>query len=92
MTKEKFEKYVQKWQIPIQMLDEEWNPTNKYNGSMGWIAWMTDPTWRILFMMPHIERIWLNVGSNVPWEKQLDVIKNAHWFFIRKHPDYKEVA
>jgi len=82
MPEEKLEKYVKNGQVALQYLDEEWNPTNKYNGSMLWIAWMTDPTWRILFMMPHPERIWLNVMKNVPGEKNMQVFKNAYNWFV----------
>lgn len=84
MTKEQFNQYVENWQIVLQYEDEDGNPTNKYNGSHWWIAWMTSPNWRILIMMPHPERTWLNVAKNVPWEKQLPIFENAYKFFKGK--------
>jgi phosphoribosylformylglycinamidine synthase len=66
----------------MQYLDEDWNPTNKYNGSKNWIAGLTSPDGRILVMMPHPERVWLNVAKNVPWTKLLPLFENAYKYFI----------
>jgi phosphoribosylformylglycinamidine (FGAM) synthase-like amidotransferase family enzyme len=66
----------------MQYLDEDWNPTNKYNGSKNWIAGLTSQDGRILVMMPHPERVWLNVAKNVPWTKLLPLFENAYKYFI----------
>jgi phosphoribosylformylglycinamidine synthase len=81
INNDKFEEYLKNWQIVMQYQDENWNPTNKYNGSHSWIAAMTSPDWKILVAMPHIERVWLNVGKNVPWEKLLPMFENAYKFY-----------
>lgn len=81
ISDEKLAKYIEKWQVPLQYIDEEWNPTNKYNGSTRWVAWLTSPDWTIWIIMPHNERTWLNVAKNIPWEKLLPIFKNAFWFF-----------
>jgi len=83
ITKKKFEEYFKNGQILMQYQDEEWNPTNKYNGSSVWIAAMTSNDWRILVTMPHIERVWLEVAKNIPWEKLLPMFENAYKYFRR---------
>ena len=77
MSEESYLEYLKNWQIPFQYLDENWKPTNKYNWSVNWIAWLTSPDWRILWMMPHPERTWVNVFKNIPWEKLLPLFNSA---------------
>jgi len=77
MSEEKYKEYLENGQIPFQYLDENWKPTNKYNWSVNWIAWLTSPDWRILWMMPHPERTWVNVFKNIPWNKLLPLFKSA---------------
>jgi len=78
ISEEKMREYERNWQIPLQYLDEEGRPTNKYNGSAYGIAALSDPSWRILGMMPHPEREWLNVFKNIPWEKYFPIFKGAY--------------
>lgn len=77
ISEEKYNEYLKNWQIPLQYLDEDWTPTNKYNWSYNWIAWLTSRDWRIFWMMPHPERTWINVFKNVPWEKLFPIFKWA---------------
>ena len=81
ISDKKYEEYLKNGQIVMQYKDENWNPTNKYNGSKNWIAALTSPDWKILITMPHIERVWLNVAKNVPWEKLLPMFQNAYNYF-----------
>lgn len=72
------DEFIEKWQIPLQYIDEMWRATNKYNWSEMWIAWLTDPTWRIMWMMPHPERTWINVFKNVPWNRLMSIFNWAY--------------
>jgi len=74
----KFKQYENNWQIPLQYRDEEGRATNIYNGSAYGIAALSDPTWRILGMMPHPERHWLNLFKNIPGGKYFPIFKGAY--------------
>lgn len=78
MSEADFKEFETNWQIALQYKDENWNPTNKYNWSYNWVAWLTSKNWRIFWMMSHIERNWKNVFKNIPWEKLLPVLKWAY--------------
>jgi phosphoribosylformylglycinamidine synthase len=83
ISQQKFIQYEKNWQIPLQYRDEEGRPTNKYNGSAYGVAALSDPSGRILGMMPHPEREWLNVFKNIPWEKYFPIFKGA-WRSLKK--------
>jgi len=84
VSAEKLERYIANGQIALQYTDEEGEATNKYNGSTAGISAMTSPDGKIIIMMPHPERTWLNTAKNVPGEKLMPIFKNAYQFFTWK--------
>lgn len=66
-----------KWQIVLQYLDADGNPTNAYNGSAHGVAGICSPDGRILGLMPHPERSGLDVFKNVPGNKHLWLFDGA---------------
>lgn len=75
--KMQFSDLLSGWQIVLQYLDEDGNPTNRYNGSENGVAGICSPDGRILGLMPHPERSGLNVFKNVPGNKHLGVFDGA---------------
>lgn len=75
-------------QVAIQYLDENGNPTNKYNGSVQWIAALTSKDGRILGLMPHPERAYEFLWKNIPGNHMLPLFEwAAHAFGIK--PQYQ---
>ncbi len=75
-------------QIALQYLDENGNPTNKYNGSVQWIAALTSKDGCILGLMPHPERAYEFLWKNNPGNHMLPLFEwAAHAFGIK--PQYQ---
>ncbi|MDD5769432.1 MAG: phosphoribosylformylglycinamidine synthase [Candidatus Gracilibacteria bacterium] len=72
------EEFKANGQIPLQYIDENGEPTNRYNGSESGIAGLTDSTGKIFGMMPHPERNGRNVFKNIPGEKLMPVFAGAY--------------
>ncbi len=71
-------------QIALQYLDENGNPTNKYNGSVQWIAALTSKDGRILGLMPHPERAYEFLWKNIPGNHMLPLFEwAAHAYGIK---------
>jgi len=75
--KAQFLDLLAKWQIAIQYIDADGNPTNEYNGSEHGVAGISSPDGRILGLMPHPERSGLNVFKNVPGNKHMGLFDGA---------------
>lgn len=68
---------LQNGQIALQYLDENGNPTNKYNGSVRWIAALTSKDGRIMWLMPHPERAYEFLWKNIPGNHMLPLFEWA---------------
>lgn len=83
--KAQFLDLLAKWQIAIQYIDADGNPTNEYNGSEHGVAGISSPDGRILGLMPHPERSGLNVFKNIPGNKHMGLFDGAaDAFWIKK--------
>lgn len=75
--KDTISRFIENWQVVMQYLDHDWNPTNEYNWSLQWIASLCSPDGRILWLMPHPERTNDRLFQNIPWNHNLSIFDSA---------------